>query len=101
MSTGGVPLLYLGDEVAQLNDYSYADDPDEAGDSRWVHRPRRPHERYAQRTDPTTPAGRVFQRLTALIRVRGSDSGVRGRRAIGFHARIASVLGYQRPGADA
>ena len=27
MSTGGVPLLYLGDEVAQLNDYSYADDP--------------------------------------------------------------------------
>ena len=49
MSTGGVPLLYLGDEVAQLNDYSYADDPATAGDSRWVHRPARPVERYAQR----------------------------------------------------
>ena len=52
MSTGGVPLLYLGDEVAQLNDYSYIDDPATAGDSRWVHRPARPVERYAQRTDP-------------------------------------------------
>ena len=49
LSTGGIPLLYLGDEVAQLNDYSYADDPAKAGDSRWVHRPARPVERYAQR----------------------------------------------------
>ena len=31
MSTGGIPLLYLGDEVAQLNDYSYLENPTEAG----------------------------------------------------------------------
>ena len=35
---GGIPLLYLGDEKGQINDYSYRDDPDKADDSRWVHR---------------------------------------------------------------
>jgi amylosucrase len=58
LSTGGIPLLYLGDEVAQLNDYSYADDPVRRGDSRWVHRGNRPRDAYAQRGDDTTPAGR-------------------------------------------
>ncbi len=27
LSTGGIPLIYLGDEVAQLNDAAYLDDP--------------------------------------------------------------------------
>ena len=39
LSIGGIPLIYLGDETAMLNDYSYANDPAKAGDSRWVHRP--------------------------------------------------------------
>ena len=34
----GIPLLYAGDEEATLNDYSYRDKPELAGDSRWVHR---------------------------------------------------------------
>src|SRR5258708_40226314 len=36
---GGNPLIYVGEEVGQHNDYSYRDDPAKAGDSRWVHRP--------------------------------------------------------------
>ena len=39
-SFGGIPLIYMGDEIALLNDYGYVDDPDHAHDSRWVHRPR-------------------------------------------------------------
>ncbi len=39
-SFGGIPLVYMGDEIALLNDYGYADDPDLAHDSRWLHRPR-------------------------------------------------------------
>ncbi|MGC5170375.1 amylosucrase [Microbacterium sp. DT81.1] len=101
LSTGGIPLLYLGDEVAQLNDYSYADDPDRSGDSRWVHRPARPAERYAQRQDPTTDAGRVFAGLTALIRTRKATPEFAGGELIGFDAKNPAVLGYQRPGADA
>lgn len=40
MGFGGVPLLYMGDELGLLNDRSFADDPDHARDNRWVHRPR-------------------------------------------------------------
>ena len=98
MSTGGIPLLYLGDEVAQLNDYSYADNPDEAGDSRWVHRPRRPEANYAARASLDTPAGRVFQRLTALIAVRQATPEFAGNELWPFHAHVQSVVGYTRPG---
>jgi amylosucrase len=96
LSTGGIPLLYLGDEVAQLNDYGYADDPDRAGDSRWVHRPRRPAERYAQRMDAATPAGRVFARMMRLLEVRRATLEFAGNRLIGFDAGHPRVLGYQR-----
>ncbi len=34
----GIPLLYMGDESATLNDYSYRDEAGKSADSRWVHR---------------------------------------------------------------
>ena len=34
----GIPVIYSGDEIGQLNDYSYEDDPKKAEDSRYVHR---------------------------------------------------------------
>ena len=34
----GIPMLYSGDEVAQVNDYTYKEDPDKAPDSRYIHR---------------------------------------------------------------
>lgn len=37
---GGQPLLYMGDELAMLNDPHWASDPAHASDNRWVHRPR-------------------------------------------------------------
>jgi hypothetical protein len=39
MTIGGIPLIYLNDEIGTLNDYDYRDDPAKAADSRWVHRP--------------------------------------------------------------
>nr|WP_258222508.1 alpha-amylase family protein [Microbacterium sp. HMWF026] len=98
LSTGGIPLLYLGDEVAQLNDYGYADRPEEAGDSRWVHRPFRPEGAYAERMDATTPAGRVFSRLTRLIDVRRSTPEFAGNELVAFDARVSSVVAFLRPG---
>ena len=35
---GGVPLIWMGDEVGMLND-DWQRDPDHADDNRWVHRP--------------------------------------------------------------
>jgi amylosucrase len=36
---GGLPLLYMGDELGMLNDPSYLDDPAKRDDNRWVNRP--------------------------------------------------------------
>jgi amylosucrase len=98
LSTGGIPLLYLGDEVAQLNDYSYRRNRAEAGDSRWVHRPHRPEQNYADRTDASTSAGRVFAQLTRLIDVRRSTPELAGNDLIAFDAHVDSVVAFLRPG---
>jgi amylosucrase len=38
-SFGGVPLLYMGDEIGLTNDLSFRDDATCAADARWLHRP--------------------------------------------------------------
>lgn len=101
LSTGGVPMLYLGDEVGQLNDPTYADDPERRHDARWVHRGNRPRDRYAERTDAGTSAGRIFRRLTKLLAVRQATTEFAGDELIGFHVPAATVLGFQRPGTGA
>jgi amylosucrase len=70
LGVGGIPLLYLGDELATRNDYAFRDEPDKADDSRWVHRPVTDWERAARRHDPTTVEGRVSTGLRHLIAVR-------------------------------
>lgn len=97
-STGGIPLLYLGDEVGQLNDYQYAMEAGHEADSRWVHRPRYPAEQYALRNDPATPAGAIFAGLRRMISVRAETPELAGTRLIDFHTSAPGVLGYQRPG---
>jgi amylosucrase len=42
LAFGGLPLLWMGDELGLLNDAGWADDPAHAADNRWVHRPRVP-----------------------------------------------------------
>ncbi len=99
LSTGGIPLLYLGDEVGQLNDYSYVDEPGHADDSRWVNRPPYPERRYAERIDPTTDAGAIYARLQQLIAIRRRTDEFAGNALVGFDAKNPHVLAYQRPGA--
>ena len=36
-SFGGVPLIYMGDEIAMTNDHRYMRVPEHAHDSRWIH----------------------------------------------------------------
>ncbi len=68
---GGVPLLYMGDELALLNDYGYQDVPEHAADNRWVHRPRMDWQAAADaQAHPDTPAGQVNAGLRHLIHVR-------------------------------
>ena len=67
---GGIPLLYMGDELGLRNDTSYRADPRLAGDNRWSHRPPMDWTVAERRHDPTTVEGRVFAGLTHLARVR-------------------------------
>lgn len=97
-STGGIPLLYLGDEVGQLNDYQYAMEEGHEADSRWVHRPHYPAEQYEKRHDPTTPEGKIFGGLQRMISVRSATPEMAGTRLVDFNTHNQSVLGYQRPG---
>lgn len=70
MTIGGIPLLYLGDELGTLNDYSYQDDPDTMGDSRWMHRGRFNWEAAETRRDAEAIHGRIYQVLLRLIQLR-------------------------------
>jgi amylosucrase len=80
---GGIPLLYMGDEVGLRNDRSYRADPDLADDNRWLHRPWMPWPDVARRYDPTTVEGRVFAGVRHLVRVRAGLPAL--------HAAVESV----------
>jgi amylosucrase len=75
---GGIPLLYMGDELALRNDSSYLADPERAPDNRWMHRPPMDWDAAARRHDPATLEGRVFDRMRRLGQVRRSLPALRG-----------------------
>ena len=49
---GGLPVIWMGDELGLLNDAGWADDPAHAADNRWVHRPRMPWKLVESGDDP-------------------------------------------------
>ena len=101
LTAGGIPLIYLGDEIGTLNDYTYRDDPAHQQDSRWVHRPRANGERYANRNDPHTIEGRVFLGLQKLIQLRKRHEAFSGGELEILPTENDHVLGYiRRYGAD-
>jgi amylosucrase len=67
---GGVPVLWMGDEIGLPADPDWAADPAHADDNRWTHRPRMDADRQAQRHEPDTVPARLFTGLTRLARVR-------------------------------
>jgi amylosucrase len=69
-SFGGIPLLYMGDELALRNDTGYLADPERAPDNRWMHRPPMDWAAAGRRSDPATLEGRVFGGLQRLGEVR-------------------------------
>lgn len=96
LTAGGIPLLYLGDEIGTLNDYTYRDDPDHERDSRWVHRPRADWEKYAKRSDPGCIEGRVYQGLQRLIRLRKQYDAFSGGELEIIPTENEHMLGFMR-----
>ena len=97
LSFGGIPLIYMGDEVALANDHRYTDDPGHAEDSRWIHRPVMDWNVAHRRVDHTTVEGRVFAGLTQLIRRRIATPALRaGGTTQAFSTGSDRVLGLHR-----
>jgi amylosucrase len=69
-SIGGVPLLYMGDELGLRNDRDFAAEPAHANDNRWLHRPAMDWSAAARRSDPSTLEGRLFAEFRALADAR-------------------------------
>jgi len=70
LTIGGIPLIYYGDEIASLNDYSYLDDPNKKDDSRWLNRPVINWVNAEKRTEIGTIEQRVFDGLKRMINLR-------------------------------
>src|SRR3954469_10853519 len=73
---GGLPLIYMGDELGLLNDRSYLGEPDKADDNRWMHRPAMDWRAAARRHDPATVEGRLWAGLKRLIAARRATRAI-------------------------
>lgn len=79
----GVPLIYMGDELALPNDGSYRDDPQRRHEGRWLHRPAMDWPLAAQREDAASLSGTVYRRLRGLIRQRAALPALAADQALG------------------
>lgn len=97
---GGLPMLYLGDEIGQLNDYSYRDNPAKQDDSRWVNRPVR-NWQEAEFDSANSYRIQIFTGLLKLIALRKSLPQVTGHQVTIIRQAHPSLLCFMRDAASA
>ena len=96
-SFGGIPLIYMGDELALRNDLAWAEDLAHQHDNRWMHRPLMNWSAAARRHDPGSVEGRVFAAIRGLADARRSLLALRsGGRTELLPTENRSVLTYRR-----
>ena len=66
----GIPVLYSGDEIGQLNDYSYHQDPVKWADSRYLHRGNFDWESAKLRKKKGTRQKILFDSISKLAKLR-------------------------------
>lgn len=69
----GIPMLYSGDEIGQVNDYTYKEDPDKCADSRYIHRGVFRWDFAKKRKNKGTVEGQIFQSLDYLEKLRKQE----------------------------
>ena len=93
----GIPVLYSGDEIGQLNDDSYHNDPHKAEDSRYLHRGRMDWAAAANAEKPGTPEYRIFTALSRLETLRAKEKAFAcAADAQTLDTGSAAVLGIRR-----
>ncbi len=74
LTQSGIPMLYSGDEIGQLNDYSYKNDEDKKEDSRYIHRGKFQWELAEKKAENGTVQEQIFSGLSRLEQIRRSRS---------------------------
>lgn len=69
----GLPIIYSGDEVGQVNDYTYKEDPEKVEDSRYIHRGAFDWGLAENITNEGTVQQRIFDALQQLERIRRTE----------------------------
>ena len=69
----GIPMSYSGDEIGQVNDYTYKEDPDKCSDSRYIHRGAFKWELAENRNDKDTVEGQIFATLDYMEKLRAQE----------------------------
>ncbi|MCI6434510.1 MAG: alpha-amylase family glycosyl hydrolase, partial [Clostridiales bacterium] len=97
LTQSGIPVLYSGDEIGQLNDNDYHLDQEKRADSRYLHRGDFDWETSELRRDPATCQGRLFAALRKLETIRASERVFRADAKISsFDTGSDCVLGVCR-----
>lgn len=97
LTQSGIPVLYSGDEVGQLNDYSYHLDDEKREDSRYLHRGAFQWDLAAMRRDPDTRQGKQFMGLRRLEELRCAEPAFDARADVWtFDTGSPHVLGVGR-----
>ena len=93
----GSPVLYSGDEVGQLNDYSYKENPDKCADSRYLHRGKFQWEKL-KKTDKTYRVSmEIFHTLRKMEEIREQHPVFNGKADVWtFDTGYSHVLGIGR-----
>ncbi|KUK72760.1 MAG: Uncharacterized protein XD91_1113 [Clostridiales bacterium 38_11] len=93
----GVPMIYSGDEIGQLNDYSYRDEIDKRNDSRWLHRPKMKWNLLVELNQPFSPISQVYNCIKQLVLLRkelGRNGDIRQERIL--HQRNSHILIFEQ-----
>jgi amylosucrase len=110
---GGIPIVYMGDELGQPNDLASLEDPGLAADTRWVHRPEFDDMALEQHADATSVPGRMWERLRTLVEARRHCQALHGGAPVAYvdvgqeqvfcwrrhHSRFGEFVGLANVGA--
>ncbi len=85
MAANGIPVIYSGDEIGQLNDYSYIYDMHKARDSRNLHRQPFDWAAASRRSDLSIPGSQVFRKIHRNMNIR------KGQRLMGSANKLITI----------
>lgn len=93
----GIPVLYSGDEVGQLNDYSYKENPDKCADSRYLHRGKFQWKKLKKTDKNYRVSMEIFHTLRKMEEIREQHPVFNGKADVWtFDTGYSHVLGIGR-----